>query len=521
MLFAASEIIFAVGKHLFYLHMKHPWRQTGTQQHNYKLRKSEIFITSGVNPGKEKPKPRFGGIFAFRKNHDKTKEQFISRLQNYNRMKRLTYIAVVLATVVFAATSCTHSSKEKITFEKGENGLLYKFHTKSGDTTHPKLNNLVFVNLRYYLPDTVLFDSKDLKEELKFPMIKPMFRGDLYEGLKIMSPGDSMTIKVVADSFFMKTAMMKKLPDFVKPGTPMYFDVKLKKIQTQKAYDAEKRFEEQKKLDDYIKKNKITQVPTASGLYFIPIKKGHGRKPVKGDICGVYLKVQTLDGTVLWDRTDEMIDIEYGGSFDTKGLMEGLGLMHEGGKARLIVPSPIGVGATGRPPAVEPYTTIIYDVTLAKFKTLDELKKERKEKALKKAIEKQKKEAEETAKIKNWVRSHNYKATPDSNGIYHIVLKEGDGPYPTDSSLMKVYYKLTDMEGNVLQDNHGDKAPFTFKMGTHSVIRGWEKGLKKMRKGEKALIIVPSKWAYGDRGRGNQIKPYTTLFFEVDLADVQ
>ncbi len=439
----------------------------------------------------------------------------------YWPMKRTIYIITVLSAVILAVTSCRNNEQQKLTFTKGENGLLYKFHKQSGDTLHPKLNDLVFVNLRYYLPDTVLFDSKNSDEELKFPMIKPMFRGDLYDGLKIMSPGDSMTIKVVADSFFMKTAMMKKLPDYVQPGTPMYFDIKLKKVQSPKAYDKEKKYEEQIKLDEYIKKNKITAVPTESGLYFIPLKKGHGRKPVKGDICGVYLKVQTLDGTVLWDRSDEMIDIEYGGSFDTKGLMEGLGMMHEGGKARLIVPSPIGVGNVGRPPAVEPYTTIIYDVTFARFKSLEELKKERKEKALKRKMEKQKREAEEEAKIKNWIKSHNYNATPDSNGIYHIVLKEGDGPYPADTSMMKVYYKLSDIDGNVIQDNHNDKTPFTFKMGTHSVIRGWEKGLKKMREGEKALIIVPSKWAYGDRGRGNQIKPYTPLFFEVDLIEVK
>ncbi len=405
-------------------------------------------------------------------------------------------------------------------FQHGHNGLLYHVYARSGDTTHPTVNDLVFVNLRYYLPDTVLFDSKKLKDELMFPMIRPMFKGDLYEGLKMMSPGDSMTFKVVADSFFLKTANMKKLPAYVKPGTPMYFDVKLKKIETQEVHNQEQEHKEKQVLYAYLKKNRITSVPTASGLYYIPLKKGKGRKPVKGDICGVYLKVQTIDGTVLWDKSDEMIDIEFGKPFDTKGLMEGLSMMHEGGKARLIVPSKIGVGSSGRPPAVQPYTTVIYDVTLAKFKTLKELKKERKEKALKDKIEQQKQEALETVKIKNYVKSHHYKAKPDSNGIYHILIKEGTGPLPTDTSHLQVYYKLTDIDGTVLQDNHSDKAPFTFQMGTHSVIRGWEKGLKKMHEGEKALLIVPSKWAYGKRGRGNQIKPYSPLFFEVDLIKV-
>lgn len=435
-------------------------------------------------------------------------------------MKKIFNIILLFLSGLFLF-SCTHRKPETLDFKKGDNNLLYHVYHKSDDTVHPRLNDLVFVNMRYYLPDTVLFDSKNLDEELMFPMIKPMFQGDLYDGLAMMSPGDSMTFKVVADSFFMKTAMMKQLPSYVKPGTPMFFDVKLKKVMTQKAYEDEQKSKEKEILRKYLKENNITVMPTASGLYFIPLKKGKGRKPVKGDICGVYLKVQTIDGTVLWDRSDEMIDIEFGGNFDTKGLMEGLSMMREGGKARLIVPSEIGVGSTGRLPAVKPYTTIIYDVTLAKFKTLEELKKERKEKAKKKAVEKQRKEAEEAAKIKNWIRSHGYNVKPDENGIYHIVLKEGDGPVINDSSEVSIYYKLRDINDTLIWDNTKDKIPFKFRMGTHSVIRGWEKGMKNMRQGEKALIIVPSKWAYGDRGRGNQIKPFTTLFFEVDVVKVE
>jgi len=44
--------------------MKHPWRQVAIQQHDYKLRRSGIFIAPGVNPRKKKHKTGFGGIFA-------------------------------------------------------------------------------------------------------------------------------------------------------------------------------------------------------------------------------------------------------------------------------------------------------------------------------------------------------------------------------------------------------------------------------------------------------------------------
>ncbi len=421
--------------------------------------------------------------------------------------------------ILIALVSCKRPKKEVLSFTKGDNKVLYHVYYRSGDTVHPKLNDLVTIKMRYYLPDTVLFNSDKLNEPLMFPMIKPLFQGDIYDGLKLMSPGDSMTFKVVADSFFMKTAMMKKLPSYVHSGTPMYFDVKLKKVQTQQAYLQTLKNKEQVALKNYLKKNKITIQPDTSGLYFIPLKKGKGRRPKKGDVCTVTMKVQTIGGTILWDRTNEPIDIEFGKDFDTKGLMLGLAKMHLGEKVRLIVPSKIGIGSIGRLPAVKPYTTIVYEISLNKFKTLAELKKDRQEKQLKKEQEKQRQQAIEKAKINNYLRSHNYKVKAGPTGIYHIIEKAGNGPLPSDTSHVQVRYKLSDINGKVLQDNFNDKKPFSFQLGTHSVIKGWEIGIKLMHKGEKAVLIVPSSLAYGDSGSGNQIKPYTTLIFEVKLLN--
>jgi FKBP-type peptidyl-prolyl cis-trans isomerase FklB len=40
-----------------------------------------------------------------------------------------------------------------------------------------------------------------------------------------------------------------------------------------------------------------------------------------------------------------------------------------------------------------------------------------------------------------------------------------------------------------------------------------------MSKGSKAMIIAPSNLAYGSRGRGRDIGPYTTLVFELELLE--
>ena len=42
-----------------------------------------------------------------------------------------------------------------------------------------------------------------------------------------------------------------------------------------------------------------------------------------------------------------------------------------------------------------------------------------------------------------------------------------------------------------------------------------------MKKGGKATLLIPSHLAYGERGAGELIPPFTPLVFEVELVDFQ
>ncbi len=62
--------------------------------------------------------------------------------------------------------------------------------------------------------------------------------------------------------------------------------------------------------------------------------------------------------------------------------------------------------------------------------------------------------------------------------------------------------------------------PFTFVLGTTSVIPGWDSGLIGMKAGGTRRLIVPPSMAYGDF-RNGIIPPNATLIFDIDLLDVQ
>jgi FKBP-type peptidyl-prolyl cis-trans isomerase FklB len=44
--------------------------------------------------------------------------------------------------------------------------------------------------------------------------------------------------------------------------------------------------------------------------------------------------------------------------------------------------------------------------------------------------------------------------------------------------------------------------------------------LQLMPVGSKWKLVIPSELAYGSRGAGGQIGPFSTLIFEVELLDI-
>jgi FKBP-type peptidyl-prolyl cis-trans isomerase len=440
-------------------------------------------------------------------------------------MQKKELLIVVLFMMLFA--SCSNNKFKG--FEKGENSVWYKIHQKSGDTLKPHLNDYVTVKMRYYLKDTTLFDSKTLENKFEFPIIKPMFKGDIYDGMKLMAEGDSFTFAVVADSFFYNTAGLKKLPDYVKPGDPMYFDIKMEKILSPEQYRKAENMKLQKQrqsqldlLNKYITDNNITTAPTRSGLYHIVLSKGKGRQPKPGEMCEVHLKVEAIgvEFTLYDNFESDPIFIEYGKPFDTEGLMEGLSLMKEGELAQLIVPSDIGVGKDGKEGAVPPYSTIVYKVKLNKIRSKEEVREIREKQAEKKAREDETLKKAEAGKISAYIEKHNITTKPTASGLYYIPGKEGSGAHPEKGDILSVHYTLYNTNDEKLFSTYDDGKPFDFILEDGVVVPGWVEALPMMKKGGTAKLIIPSKLGYkGVAKKAYNIPAYSPLIIDLELLD--
>jgi len=104
------------------------------------------------------------------------------------------------------------------------------------------------------------------------------------------------------------------------------------------------------------------------------------------------------------------------------------------------------------------------------------------------------------------------------SGLQYEIIKEGNGKIPQASDKVKVHYHGTLLDGTVFDSSVRRGEPATF--GVTQVISGWVEALQLMPVGSKWKLYIPSNLAYGAQGAGQQIAPYSTLVFEVELLDI-
>ena len=105
-----------------------------------------------------------------------------------------------------------------------------------------------------------------------------------------------------------------------------------------------------------------------------------------------------------------------------------------------------------------------------------------------------------------------------ASGLQYKVIKEGDGAQPAATDVVEVHYHGTLLDGTVF-DSSVDRGETT-SFPLNRVIPGWTEGLQLMKEGGKYRFFIPYDLAYGERGAGADIKPYSTLIFEVELFKV-
>jgi FKBP-type peptidyl-prolyl cis-trans isomerase FklB len=125
-----------------------------------------------------------------------------------------------------------------------------------------------------------------------------------------------------------------------------------------------------KKGEEFLAENKKKPgvKTTESGLQYLVLKEGTGRKPELDDTVHCHYHGTLIDGTVFDSSVDRGTPID----FPLKGVIPGwtevLQLMKEGSKWRVFIPSKLAYGQRGAPPKIGPNETLIFEIELLQVK---------------------------------------------------------------------------------------------------------------------------------------------------------
>lgn len=115
------------------------------------------------------------------------------------------------------------------------------------------------------------------------------------------------------------------------------------------------------------------------------------------------------------------------------------------------------------------------------------------------------------------------------SGLKYSILRAGKGAPPTRGKRVKVHYTGwlfegynpdgSPKKGKQFDSSRKRRQPFTFSLGLRQVIPGWDQTLAQMKKGERRVVVIPYKLAYGKAGRPPVIPPKSILIFDIELLD--
>jgi FKBP-type peptidyl-prolyl cis-trans isomerase FkpA len=107
-------------------------------------------------------------------------------------------------------------------------------------------------------------------------------------------------------------------------------------------------------------------------------------------------------------------------------------------------------------------------------------------------------------------------ATKLPSGVYIKDQVVGAGPAVAEGQQIAVHYTGWLPDGTRFDGNEGGD-PYSFRLGAHEVIPGWEQGVAGMHVGGKRQLIIPPALGYGAGGNG-PIPPNAVLVFTVEVV---
>lgn len=264
-------------------------------------------------------------------------------------------------------------------------------------------------------------------------------------------------------------------------------------------YDDEaKAVENQQSIEKYLADSSITATKDSSGMYYV-LRKANpsGAKPNAQDGVRLNFNAYTLDGRKVAssDNTNKIPFVRpYNLGFLLGGMERALNIIRVGESATLFMPFYLAFGSYASDD-VPAYSVIKMNIEVVSSRS-------------------------EVQQIDDFIAANKLTVTDrTSDNLVIVRTNTVTGDSIGIGKAVNIAYKGRLLTGAIF--DNGDK-PYPFTTGSGMAIPGFDRAIRKLRKGEKATILFPSALGYGKNGYQVSsgiyyVYPYSPLWFDVEV----
>jgi len=187
-----------------------------------------------------------------------------------------------------------------------------------------------------------------------------------------------------------------------------------------------------------------------------------------------------------------------------------------------------------RPPFLPKGSNLVFNLKIERIQSLNDAIAERNAAIDKAKADAAKMKDEEPMDAAKYIAAHKLVLKTTASGLKYVITKPSVLHKPLAGDTLLVNYTGRTLDDKIFDSSIESVAkaanlnqpgrnyePIQFVVGTGGVIPGWDEGLLLLGEGAKATLVIPSDLAYRDQGAGDDIKPYSTLVFDVELVKIK
>lgn len=278
-------------------------------------------------------------------------------------------------------------------------------------------------------------------------------------------------------------------------------------------YEKQAKIDDQK-ISDYLTQNHIQAAQHYSGLYYqILTQNESGAALAANDVVDFKYKISLLDGTVIEDSLNakkparlKLLDYSVvPGAFDW-----GISLMKVGATYRFFIPSNLAYGDY-RSSLFPSQAIFIADVKVYGKHSETDI------------------DEAQLDSIDHYVQTKYGNSEKFASGLYYIQTLAGTGDKPHSGDRVTINMKRKYLDGTVIKSSND----LIIDLGYNQAVQGLEEGIMQMRKGGKAVLVMPASIAFKqslclipqklrsellqDNMITSEVLPYSIVEYEVEL----